>query len=359
MLPAGVVIVAAIVVPYYAALYAQHGWDYITTFIVRENVARYADGVGAPTRGPLFYVPVLFADLYFPWSLVLPAAFTLVPWTGLAAGKGWRRVVSGGTTTEPASQGRLRLLLGLWIVLIVGFFSFSKGQQDLYVLPFVAAGAPLVGGVLSAWLAGTLPPIVDRMTRWGLALAAVVLGLLGVLVAWFLGGTGQPIHLAGAGPAGVIVALGAAVALSWLVRRRSFAGLTMLAATIIVAQWVLVVWALPDFERYKPVPQLARVLTETAGPAAIVGIYKVPTPSLVYYLRRRVPQMFDEAQLQAFVSGHPEVYCVMTDDDYEAVKGRLSVPLRVIARAPRFEARLTDFLNRSALPNLLLVTTRP
>jgi 4-amino-4-deoxy-L-arabinose transferase-like glycosyltransferase len=149
MLPSGALIVGAIVLPYYAALYAQEGWDAIASFLFRENLARYAEGVGAPDRGPFFYLPVVFADLYFPWSLLLPAALALVPWGGIARGS----VASPASAAPAALMGRARLLLGLWIVVIVAFFSLSNGQQDLYVLPFVVAGAALVGGLLDGWLA--------------------------------------------------------------------------------------------------------------------------------------------------------------------------------------------------------------
>ena len=87
-------------------------------------------------------------------------------------------------------------------------------------------------------------------------------------------------------------------------------------------------------------------------------MYKVATPSLVFYLRRHVTQMFDEDELRAFLSHHAEAYCVMTDDDYEAVSRSVSVPLHVITRAPRFQAQLDDFLTRSALPSLLLVSNK-
>ena len=355
MLPTGILIVAAIVLPYYVALYAQHGWDYISTFLLTENLARFADGVGAPNRGPLFYVPVVFADLYFPWSLLLPLALVLVPWRAGLAGRGWRRLVSGGDVTEPVGQDRIRLLLGLWIVVIVGFFSLSKAQQDLYVLPFIAAGAPMVGALLAAAIDGTLAAAASRAARGLLALACALLGIVGVLVVWFVGGNGQPIHLAGAGLAGVLVAAGAAAALVWTLRRRMLPAVASLAAALVVAQGILVVWALPDFERYKPVPHLARAVLERAGPDAVVGMYKVSTPSLVFYLRRHVTQMFDEEELRVFLSHHDRVYLIMTDDDYVAVSRTFSTPLRIIARAPRFEAQLDDFLNRTELPTLLLL----
>src|SRR5690606_10042825 len=45
----GALIVAAIVVPWYAALYAEHGWGPIVTFFVGENFGRYTGEM--PTEG--------------------------------------------------------------------------------------------------------------------------------------------------------------------------------------------------------------------------------------------------------------------------------------------------------------------
>ena len=356
MLPAGAVIVAAIVLPYYAALYAQHGWDAITSFLLRENLARYAEGVGAPNRGLLFYLPVVFADLYFPWSLILPAAFALVPWTHLLAGRGWARVWGTPDGIKAVSVDRVRLLLGLWIVVIVAFFSLSKGQQDLYVLPFVVAGAPLVGGAVDGWMRRSWSTRLDRVISWSVALTGGVLVVLGVAAVWLVGGTDGRIHLAGAGAAGMAVAAGGVAALVWLMRRAPFAAVASLAAALIVAHWVLVGWALPDFERYKPVPQLARVIQQISGPRPIVGTYLVAAPSLVFYLRQHVTEMFDQGQLSVFLTSNANALCVMRDEDYDAVRSRIAVPMRVVARAPRFDAGLLDFFGHSPLPDLILVT---
>ena len=69
--------------------------------------------------------------------------------------------------------------------------------------------------------------------------------------------------------------------------------------------------------------------------------------------------MFDEDQLRAFLSGHPGGVCVMPAEDYEAVSARLPLPTRVIASAPRFDARLADFVGRKPLRSLVLVTAAP
>ena len=359
MLPAGLLIGAVIVVPYYAALYAQHGWDDIVTFLVRENLARYAEGVGAPDRGPFFYLPVVLADLYFPWSLILPAALALVPWTRVWTWRGWTGIWGEpAAAAASATRDDLRLLYGLWMAVIVVFFSLSKGQQDLYVLPFVATGAPLVGAALDGLFTGTLGPRVARATYGSVALIAVVLAVLGALVAWFIGASGDPIHIAGARAAGVALVVGSAAGFIALIRCRVWSGAMTLVGTVIVGLWILVWVALPDFERYKPVPHLARTIDKIASAGAPVGTYHVATPSLVFYLRRHVYQMFDPVQVQTFFRVHPEAYCLMRDDDYAVVGPGMGIPTRVVVAAPYFEARLRHFLDRSPLPNLVIVTNR-
>ncbi len=63
MLPTGAIISLAIVVPWYYLLYREHGWEYIGSFIFGENLGRYADAIGEQSRGMLFYIPVMLADL--------------------------------------------------------------------------------------------------------------------------------------------------------------------------------------------------------------------------------------------------------------------------------------------------------
>jgi 4-amino-4-deoxy-L-arabinose transferase-like glycosyltransferase len=356
MLPTGALIVGVIVLPYYAALYWQEGWDAIASFLVRENLARYAEGVGAPDRGPLFYVPVVFADLYFPWSLLLPAALALVPW-----GRTGRGRAAGLPAPEEAQAGRgdARLLLGLWIVVIVVFFSLSKGQQDLYVLPFVVAGAALVGGAVDGWLAGARQGRLDRVVTASIAFVAVVLVVIGAASALLSGGPDGRLDLAGVLPAGVVIAAAGVAALVALGRRSRPAVAAALGAGLIIANWLLVVLALPDFERYKPVPQLARAIEQQLARPSAVGAYRVAAPSLVFYLRRHVVQMLDEKQLKAFLAAYPDGVCVMPEEEYGAVSSRLPVPARVVASAMQFDTRLSDFLTRTPPRRLVLVAATP
>jgi hypothetical protein len=156
-------------------------------------------------------------------------------------------------------------------------------------------------------------------------------------------------------PAGLVVAGGGLAALGALARRARGWTVALLACTLIAAHWALVLWALPDFERYKPIPHVARVIEQMEARPSAVGTYKLAAPSLVFYLRRHVNQMLDEGELRAFFATHPDGVCVMSAEEYEAVRAGLPLKTRVVASRPRVEARLTDFVSRAPMPQVLLV----
>src|SRR4029078_5458965 len=132
MIPLGCAIVAAIVLPWYIAIYFQNGWTHITTFILQDNLSRYTQPVWGPQRGFFFYIPALIGD-FFPWSLFL------IPLFWLGAVRLWAFIRDRSTTQlSPAS-----LVMSLCIILIIGFFSFSRSKEDLYNLPIYPAAAAL------------------------------------------------------------------------------------------------------------------------------------------------------------------------------------------------------------------------
>jgi 4-amino-4-deoxy-L-arabinose transferase-like glycosyltransferase len=357
MLPLGMLIVAAVVVPYYAALYAQHGWTYISSFIFTENIGRFAEGAGAPNRGVWFYLPVVLADLYFPWSLLLPVALALVPWRSVVAPWSQRRQV-GGAGPLPAAPpvGHLRLLLAVWVIVITAFFSLSRAQQDLYVLPFVAGAAPLVGGLLHRWVTGSASRAVMRVSASAMLVMSLILGALGVLAIWALGNAARSFHLAGAAAAGAVLAAGAVVSACSTARRVRFAAFTVLAASLVCAHWIVVLRALPDFERYKHVPQLSRVIHERGARDADVCTYRLATPSLVFLHRRHVFLVEEEEALRQLMQAKPALYCMMREVDYEAVKSTLGVETMAIAEVAVAPSQWRAYLDRTPLRQVVLVT---
>jgi 4-amino-4-deoxy-L-arabinose transferase-like glycosyltransferase len=337
MLPAGVLIVAAIVLPYHVALHARHGWEPIVSFLLGENVARFTEGVGVHSpRGPAFYLPVIFTDA-FPWSMFLVAA--ALSWVGA-----WR----AGRSTTP--EGRVRTLLWLWIAGIVLFFTASEAKQDLYIFPIVPAVAAL----------GALAVVEDRglAVRGGIAVIGLVLAAAGGGLLLFIGSPNGVYGVEGAPLMGVTGVAGGLTVLVLAMANRRVPALLSMVTTLIVLSWTFVLLVLPGFERYKPAPGFADTLAARLGPDDAVVTYDEAMPSLVYYLRRHVDPIYDAGELVEAFRPERTVYAVMSDRNYAAMAPALPVPTCIVERRPIFDVRLRNMLAREPLPELVLVTNR-
>ena len=337
MIPLGAVIVAAIVVPWYAALYHQHGWTYITSFVVTENVERFTEGVGVlQRRGLWFYIPVVFSDS-FPLSILLPAA-AVMAWRG-------RRSLGG--------SGRFQVLLWCWIVAFVGFLSFSASKQDLYIFPIVPAVAALGALAIERRL---LDDRSCRLVAWSLAIAGLLLAAGGGAVLWLFESSGRTYALAGAMPIGLLGLAGGLLACVFGVMRRPVVSALALFAATIAVNWIFVVRVLPDFERYKPVPFFSRTLQARLQPGDLVAEYQVALPSLVFYLGRHVDQYFDPDPFVEAIRAPRRIYATISADDYQELAARIASRTCVVERRATFDVKLGQILARQPLPELLLIS---
>jgi 4-amino-4-deoxy-L-arabinose transferase-like glycosyltransferase len=345
LVPLGTVIVLAIVVPWYAALYQQWGWGPIKSFFFGENLARYVDGVGVNADRPVWwYLPVVLSDS-FPWSLLLfPAAAA------------WLRE-RGRTSVAADDTFRIRTLLWIWVLVIVGFFSFSAGKQDLYIYPIVPAVVALAGIVI----ARSIEEDAAGAPRTGLV-AGVIGGLLIVAGAGFLvffNTAGAVYVLSGSGVVGAVAIVGGAVAIVFAARQRVAAALAAVACALIVVNWIFVLKVLPSFEAYKPAPGLAAVLKERAGPDDLIVTYNVALPSLVYYLRRHTEVFYDHKPVLDLLRSGRRVFLAVPSYDYETmIAPALNVQVCRVASRPTFDAKLRNVLSRQKPPEILLLTNR-
>jgi 4-amino-4-deoxy-L-arabinose transferase-like glycosyltransferase len=347
LVPLGTAIVLAIVVPWYAALYQQAGWEPIESFLVGENLARYVDGAGvnADHRGLFWYFPVVFSDS-FPWSLFLiPAAMM------------WFRERRGAGVPADLSV-RIQTLLWLWIAVIVVFFSLSAGKQDLYIFPIVPAVVALAGIAIARALEPSMPAGAPRITV-AAALAGLVLVVTGAGFFVLFHSEYAVYVLAGSAAIGSIAMAAGVAAVLLAIRDRTRMALVVIASALIAANWIFVMRLLPSFEAYKPSPGLAAALERRAGPDDLIVTYNVALPSLVYYLRRHTEVFYDNGPvLELIRSGRP-MYLMMTSDDYEE-KIKPEVPDRLcrISAQPTFDVKLRNVLARRRLPEVLLLTNK-
>jgi 4-amino-4-deoxy-L-arabinose transferase-like glycosyltransferase len=101
----------------------------------------------------------------FPWSPYVIAGLRQVP----VRWKEWREQLS--------AEKRAALLLAIWALVILGFFSFST-RQEYYVLPALPALAVLAG----MWLAIEEQSAPDSPTRRSGRICASILLVLGILI---------------------------------------------------------------------------------------------------------------------------------------------------------------------------------
>jgi 4-amino-4-deoxy-L-arabinose transferase-like glycosyltransferase len=343
--PLGIVIVLTIVVPWYAALYQQWGWGPIKSFFFGENIARYVDGAGVNADRPVWwYLPVVFSDS-FPWSLFLFPAAAL-----------WLRERQFASESGDAAF-RVRTLLWIWILCIVGFFSLSAGKQDLYIYPIVPAIVALAGVVIARSMGpeASDPPQMRRIT-------ALIGGLLVVAGAGFLVLFNSALAvyvLDGSALVGLTAIVGGACAMAFALRRRVSAALVAVACALIVVNWVFVLRVLPSFEAYKPAPGLAAVLKERATPEDLIVTYNVALPSLVYYLRRRMEVFYDHGPVLELLHSRRPLFLMASRDDYDrAIKPVTPVPLCQVSSQPTFDVKLRNVLSRQRMPEILLLTTK-
>lgn len=132
--PVGWIILAVLVVPWYAAALTIHGQDFIDGFILKHNVKRFTGSLEGHT-GSLFYYIVAVPLLLLPWTSPLIAALR--------------------HAREDASTS-VRRFLWIWAGFVVVFFSLSGTKLPHYVLygstPLFLMVAAHRDGLRRAWL---------------------------------------------------------------------------------------------------------------------------------------------------------------------------------------------------------------
>ncbi|HEY8088713.1 MAG TPA: glycosyltransferase family 39 protein, partial [Polyangiaceae bacterium] len=137
----GLLIILAVAMPWYVAMYVRHGSPFTDRLIFHDMFNRAFHHVHDTNEGDdtsfRFYV----------WQL----GYALFPWTGLApVGLLWwlRR----GTSAEDNDRADTSVLLCMWFVFAFALFSFMGTKFHHYIFPAVPPVAMLVGIVLDDML---------------------------------------------------------------------------------------------------------------------------------------------------------------------------------------------------------------
>ncbi|APR84867.1 Polymyxin resistance protein ArnT [Minicystis rosea] len=173
---AGVLILCCVALPWFVAMYARHGQPFTDRLLFHDMFKRAFTHVHDTNEGD----DVSFR--FYVWQL----GYAMFPWTGLVpAGLVWwlRRAESASfSASERDRKSDASTFLAMWFVFAFSLFSLMLTKFHHYILPAVPPAAMLVGVLLDALLARSLPaPSGPVRTPRAVALYALGIGI-GVLV---------------------------------------------------------------------------------------------------------------------------------------------------------------------------------
>lgn len=336
---------AAIGLPWYVAMTAEHGVAYLQSFFVGDNFERFATDRFNEPRGVWFYVPIVVGGM-FPWSVYL----VTLPWRSLAQVMQRRRRL---TDVE------WRLLA--WAFLPLIFFTISVGKQPRYILPVLPPFAILLAR-----------SIMDRVERRDGGSAAGLAGatwaasglflLLAVLLyrarALFVVAY-EPLTLLG-----IALVAAAAVAMAWVAAVGRWRLLPDVVTSSAVALMLVLQFGALSGVRPEPVEQIASLIAAHRTPDTPVGTYQVFARNLAFYTGAAQRDLFNEALALDFLSSPAQALLVVRAEDLprlEAISGTTTRRLGQVRYLNTANIRLRALLSpipEQDVETVLLVSNR-
>jgi 4-amino-4-deoxy-L-arabinose transferase-like glycosyltransferase len=165
----GLLIIAAVALPWYVAMYVRHGSPFIDRLIFHDMFNRAFNHVHDTNEGD----DTSFR--FYLWQL----GYALFPWSGLAPlGLLWW--LKRGTSKEDNERADSSVLLCMWFIFGFSLFSFMGTKFHHYIFPAVPPVAMLIGVLLDDMLGRKVP-------AKGSALAGYLTGLTAGVAMFVLG----------------------------------------------------------------------------------------------------------------------------------------------------------------------------
>lgn len=303
----------AIGLPWYVAMWAEHGTPYLRSFFIGDNLERFATGRFNERRIPGNYIAVLIGGL-LPWSGYLVA----LPVSTIA------RLRSG---VRRLTDVEWRLVL--WAIMPLLFFTISVGQQPRYILPVLPPLAILLAGALIRRIDAAVANGAPRDVRTATWVTAGLIAAVAVLLA-----RAQPI-LAVAYPfltwTGVCVIAAAAAAVAWVAASRSWLRLPMVLVTAAAALLLAIQFGALAGQRPEPVEQMAALVKAHRRAGEPVGQYNAFVRNLIFYTRFRHVELFDEQPAIDFMQSAEPVLLVVGAEDLDRLQAVSGVTMKRVA----------------------------
>lgn len=150
----GMLLALVIVVPWHFAMWVEEGPAFIREYVIGHNFKRAGDGMHGD-RGTFNYFMSQIGVGMWPWIALVPAALASVMTRATASSR----------------EGRVRLLIGIWAIFTVAFFSAITTKFHHYILPAI----PALGVLVAFWIDDLLSGKVSRVGAFTVAAIAIAL----------------------------------------------------------------------------------------------------------------------------------------------------------------------------------------
>jgi 4-amino-4-deoxy-L-arabinose transferase-like glycosyltransferase len=225
-IPSGLLLIAAVAIPWYLAMYIRHGQPFTDRLIFHDMYKRAMTHVHDTNEGD----DVSFR--FFIWQL----GYALFPWSGLVpAGLVWwtRR-----RDDAENGQGDVSVFLAMWFVFAFGLFTAMLTKFHHYIFPALPPAAMLTGILIDRMLGGgcvakagrtplrigpldlgSVPNYGAYLLGLGVASLSLVYGFIRMFPGWVNGNVpDHPASMSGTRPpsfalAAVLIAVGLAIAI--------------------------------------------------------------------------------------------------------------------------------------------------
>jgi 4-amino-4-deoxy-L-arabinose transferase-like glycosyltransferase len=309
----GVVLAVIVASPWFAYMYVRFGQAFVQGYVLDENLRLYASSRFANQPNFYFYFRILAAGL--------------LPWTGLVIGRLYDdvRALIRGEQLDP-----IELLLWIWTVVIVLFFTLSTFKLDHYVFPAAPSLCLICARAWSDVRHAHRSP-AHTGSRIGLHLIAPLVVAIGLGCGYFLIARLELSRYAMMVPVALTVA-GASLAALANVR----GGLPPRAPWIVltavgVTYAGLIAFVLPALERRKVMDDMGHWVAAqrfAAAAAPRVASYRLPNPAFRFYAEQHVTFLDGAAESRAFFDAPGPFYCLMRKAAFDGFVAQ-GVPLQI------------------------------
>jgi 4-amino-4-deoxy-L-arabinose transferase-like glycosyltransferase len=298
----GVLVSLALVLAWVVPACWIGGNDYSRRILLEQSIGRMTGTLKHSNSHvePLFFYFIRFPAEFLPWTFFVPAAVVL-------------------QLRKRKEERSGFLFLAVWFLFIFLFFSMVKGKNHNYILPLYPAAAILVGGWLGFFLRSPETPERFSIRLWNpIALTAVL--FLTVWLAYQLSPLEsffpnmQPYLSCAAWPL-TLAALGGALSLVSLLRRRARLSVFLLMGALIIGQTYLAVAVPLRFNELLSKKPFSRQILTSVGHEDELKIWKFQSTGLLYYTGRSIEQIRSSARLVEAFSDPRRVFVVVEKED--------------------------------------------